>query len=69
MSNLQNIINELKAMNAELQEFNDRHNEVIDDYPSDIVDRELIEVCMYCGNEKFEKISCCGENHFCHTRD
>jgi hypothetical protein len=41
----------------------------MDDYPSDIVDRELEEVCVYCGEPKLDKIGCCGENHFCYTRD
>jgi hypothetical protein len=42
----------------------------MDDYPSDIVDRELEEVCVYCGSPKINNwTSCCGEVHFCHTRD
>lgn len=44
----------------------------MDDYPSDIVNNELkdvIEVCIYCGEPKLDKIGCCGENHFCYTRD
>jgi hypothetical protein len=24
----------------------------------------MTEYCCYCGNEKGEAISCCGENHF-----
>lgn len=27
------------------------------------------EVCLYCGEPKLEKISCCDENHFTKTRD
>lgn len=27
------------------------------------------EVCIYCGEPKLEKISCCDENHFTTTRD
>jgi len=43
---------------------------MLDDIPSDITNDELQEVCVYCGNPKINNWTpCCGELHFCWTRD
>jgi hypothetical protein len=45
---------------------------MLDDIPSDITKETFnkVEVCLYCGNPKINNYTpCCGELHFCWTRD
>ena len=62
MEKWQSIINELKAINDDLAAFIDRPM---------AIDRlkETYTGCIYCGEEKGEKLSCCGENHFDELED
>ena len=53
MDNWQSIQELIKEINADIKALNDKPM-AIDKYVG----------CIYCGEPKSDKLSCCGENHF-----
>ena len=53
MDNWQSIQELIKEINADIKALNDKPM-AIDKYVG----------CIYCGEPKGDKLSCCGENHF-----
>lgn len=58
MDNLARIIHELKAINADLEAYNNKEMAI----GSSLKDKYV--GCIYCGEPKGDSLNCCGENHF-----